>query len=116
MLKDEELPLPSAGLLELKRLEFQEWKKERESQIRMKELELQEKELSIQLQLKELEKTKEPAIPAGCEATTFNVSKHIRFVPLFQEKEVATYFLHIEKIAPVLSGLVMHRCCCSRVF
>ena len=116
MLKDEELPLPSAGLLELKCLEFQEWKKERESQIRMKELELQKKELSIQLQLKELEKTKEPAISAGCEATTFNVSKHIRFVHLFQEKEVDTYFLHFEKIAPVLSDLVMHGCCCSRVF
>ena len=46
------------------------------------------KELSIQLQLKELEKTKEPTTPVGHEATTFDVSKHIRFVPPFQEKEV----------------------------
>ena len=59
--EDEELPLPSTGLLELKHLEFQEQEKERESQLRMKELEIREKELSIQLRLKELEKTKEPA-------------------------------------------------------
>ena len=73
-----------------------------ESQIRMKELEIQEKELSIQLRLKELEKTKEPAIPAGCEATTFNINKHIKFVPPFQEKEVDTYLLHFENIATSL--------------
>ena len=54
----------------------------------MRELEIQEKELSIQLRLKELEKTKEPATPAGHKAATFDVSKHIRFVPPFQEKEV----------------------------
>ena len=83
--KDEGLPLPSTGLLELKRLEFQEREKERESQLRMKELEIREKELSIQLRLKELEKTKEPTTPVGHEATTFDVSKHIRFVPPFQE-------------------------------
>ena len=67
--EDEELPLLSTGLLELKYLEFQEQEKERESQLRMKELEIREKELSIQLRLKELEKTKEPATepatPAG---------------------------------------------------
>ena len=38
--EDEELPLPSTGLLELKHLEFQEREKERESQLRMKELEI----------------------------------------------------------------------------
>ena len=100
--KDKELPLPSTGLLELKLLEFQEREKERESQLRMKELEIQEKELSIQLRLKELEKTKEPATPAGHEAATFDVSKHIRLVPPFQEKKVDKYFLHFEKIATCL--------------
>ena len=41
--KDEELLLSSTGLSELKRLEFQEREKKRESQLRMKELEIQEK-------------------------------------------------------------------------
>ena len=100
--EDEELSLPSTGLLELKRLEFQEREKERETQLRMKELEIREKELSVQLRLKELEKTKEPITPIGHEATTFDVSKHIRFVPPFQEKEVDKYFLHFEKIATSL--------------
>ena len=100
--EDEELSLPSTGLLELKRLEFQEREKERETQLRMKELEIREKELSVQLRLKELEKTKEPTTSIGHEATTFDVSKHIRFVPPFQEKEVDKYFLHFEKIATSL--------------
>ena len=29
----------------------------------------------------------------------FDVTKHIRLVPLFQEKEVDKYFLHFEKVA-----------------
>ena len=70
----------------------------------VKELKICEKELSIQLRLKELEKTKEPAIPTERTTATgaFDVSKHIRFVPHFQEKEVDKYFLHFEKIATSL--------------
>ena len=49
-----------------------------------------------------MEKTKEPATPAGREAATFDVSKHIRLVPPFQEKKVDKYFLHFEKIATCL--------------
>ena len=30
---------------------------------------------------------------------TFVVTKHIRFVPPIQEKEVDKYFLHFEKVA-----------------
>ena len=73
---------PSTTLLELKRLEFQEREKERESQLRLKELEVREKELSIQLKLKELEKKREPATSTPVRTTsTFDVSKHIKFVP-----------------------------------
>ena len=32
----------------------------------------------------------------------FDISKQIRFVPPFQEKEVDKYFLHFEKIASSL--------------
>ena len=32
-----------------------------------------------------------------------DVTKHIRFVPPFQEKEVDKYFLHFEKVAEKLN-------------
>ena len=35
-------------------------------------------------------------------AAPFDASKHIRFVPPFQEKEVDKYFLHFEKVATSL--------------
>ena len=104
--KDEEQPLTSANLLELKRLEFQERERERErereSQLKLKELEIRKKELSIQLRLKELEKAKDPVTPTERTTAAFDVSKHIKFVPPFQEKEVDKYFLHFEKIATSL--------------
>ena len=34
--------------------------------------------------------------------THFDVTKHIRLVPPFQEKEVDKYFLHFEKVAEIL--------------
>ena len=71
--------------------------------MRLKELEIREKELSVQLKLKELEKEREPATPTPVRTvSTFDVSKHIKFVPPFQEKEVDKYFLHFEKIATSL--------------
>ena len=100
--EDEGLSVSSSGLLELKRLEFEEREKERASQLRLKEMELREKELNIQLRLKELEKNTEPTSPTKRPTATFDVSKHIRFVPPFQEKEVDKYFLHFEKIATSL--------------
>ena len=35
--------------------------------------------------------------------THFYVTKHIRLVPPFQEKEVDKYFLHFEKVAETLN-------------
>ena len=40
--------------------------------------------------------------PTGTSTPQFDISKHIRFVPSFQEKEVDKYFLHYEKIATSL--------------
>jgi len=82
--------------LELKRLEFQENERARESALRMKELEIKERELAMQLKLKEME------LSVATKTTTsassgFDISKHIRFVPPFQEHEVDKYFLHFEK-------------------
>jgi len=52
--------------------------------------------------LKELDKTKEPSAPTEHTSAALDVSKHIKFVPPFQEKEVDKYFLHFEKIATSL--------------
>ena len=90
-------------LLELKRLEFQEREHERENQVKLKELELKEKELAIQLKMRELE-SHSPMAPAmtSVKSPGFDVSKHIRLVPPFQEKEVDKYFIHFKKIATSL--------------
>ena len=69
--------------IQRERLEMEEKEKERQNNLRMKELEMQDKA-----------KTK----PLDFD-THFDVTKHIRLVPPFQEKEVDKYFLHFEKVA-----------------
>ena len=64
-------------------LEQAEKEKERQYNLRMKELEMQDKVKTKPLDL----------------GTHFDVTKHIRLVPPFQEKEVDKYFLHFEKVA-----------------
>ena len=103
VLEEESEPIvPSTAMLELKCLEFQEKERERKSQVRLKELEIHEKELSVQLILRELEREKELTPPALVRTVS---SKHIKFVPPFQEKEVHKYFLHFEKIATSVEWL-----------
>ena len=99
-------PMIDSSVVELKRLELQDRECEREAQVKLRELELREKELSLQFKLKELEKS--PAVPTSSlsgSAVPFDVSKQIRFVPPFQEKEVDKYFLHFEKVATSLMWL-----------
>ena len=62
---------------------LQEKEQERQYNLRMKELEMQDKAKPKPLDL----------------GTHFDVTKHIRLVPPFQEKEVDKYFLHFEKVA-----------------
>ena len=62
---------------------LQEKEQERQYNLRMKELEMQDKVRPKPLDL----------------GTHFDVTKHIRVVPPFQEKEVDKYFLHFEKVA-----------------
>ena len=62
---------------------LQEKEQERQYNLRMKELEMQDKVKAKPLDL----------------GTHFDVTKHIRLVPPFQEKEVDKYFLHFEKVA-----------------
>ena len=108
LVSDEELEATSdhavsENAVELKRLELADKEKERESQLKLKELEIHEKELNVQLRLKELGAPSRPSVtPRTVEPPQFDISKQIRFVPPFQEKEVDKYFLHFEKIATSL--------------
>ena len=72
--------------IEMEKLKFDTEEKERERQfnLRMKELEMQNMTVKRQ------------PLDSG---SHFDVTKHIRFVPPFQEKEVDKYFLHFEKVA-----------------
>ena len=82
---------------------MQDKEKERETQLKVKELELHEKELSVQLRLKELETpVSHSSVVRPASETKFNISKQINFVPPFQQREVGKYFLHFEKIATSL--------------
>ena len=56
----------------------------------------------MQLRVRELDSPPVVAPPRSASASQFDRSKHIRFVPPFQEKEVDKYFLHYEKIATSL--------------
>jgi len=90
--------------LELKKLEFQENERARENALRMKELELKERELAMKVKLKEMELAATPTVTKTAPSTSsgFDISKHICFVPPFQEHEVDKYFLHFEKVATSL--------------
>ena len=70
--------------IEKEKLKFENEEKERERQfkLRMKEIELHDK-------------SKPKSLPLDT-SKTFDVTKHIRLVPPFQEKEVDKYFLHFE--------------------
>ena len=65
----------------------------------MKELELKEKEIAMQLKLRKLEACPVHTPAPSVKSTGFDVNKHVRLVPLFQEDEVDKYFIHFKKIA-----------------
>ena len=69
--------------IQKEKLEQAEKEKKRQYNLRMKELEMQERVKPKPLDL----------------GTHFDVTKHTRLVPLFQEEEVDKYFLHFEKVA-----------------
>ena len=79
------------------RMEMEEREKEKERQI---QIEREKIKFDTELRMKELEMqnmtVKRQPLDSG---THFDVTKHIRLVPPFQEKEVDKYFLHFEKVA-----------------
>ena len=79
------------------RMEMEEREKEKERQI---QIEREKIKFDTELKMKELEMqnmtVKRQPLDSG---THFDVTKHIRLVPPFQEKKVGKYFLHFEKVA-----------------
>ena len=90
--------------LEIRRLEWQEKEKEQETQLCMEKLVIKEYEISEQLKAKELKLATATARPPSA-TKTFDVTRHVRFVPPFQEAKPDKYFLHFEKIATSLHWL-----------
>ena len=81
---------------ERERLEHEKLKLEAEERI-----EIEKEKLQFELKMKELElegKSKSKPLPLDS-GKSFDVTKHIRLVPPFQEKEVDNFFLHFEKVA-----------------
>ena len=75
--------------------EKHEWEKEKEEKER--EFKLKEQELELRkLELQAQANTHSPTVSSD---KKFDVAKHVRMVPPFQEREVDQYFLHFEKIA-----------------
>ena len=87
--------------------EEREKERERERQEREKERERErqerEKEREFQLRMREMEMQERANQPKQKIEYNFDVTKHIRLVPPFQEKEVDKYFLHFEKVAENLN-------------
>ncbi|KAJ8042213.1 hypothetical protein HOLleu_13218 [Holothuria leucospilota] len=94
--------------------EMQKVKEEREMQMQMQK-EKEEREMQMQMQrekearehefrLKQLElgviKGSDPKI--GLDTGVFNISKHVKFVPKFQEDNVEKFFNHFEKLGEQL--------------
>ena len=79
------------------RMEMEEREKEKERQM---QIEREKLKFDTELRMKELEMqnmmVKQQPLDSG---VYFDVTKHIRLVPPFQEKEVDRYFLHFEKVA-----------------
>ena len=98
--------------MQKEKLEMEEKEKEKERQIQRERLEMEEriqkekleqaekeKERQYNLRMKELEMQDNAKTKPLDLGTHFDVTKHIRLVPPFQEKEVDKYFLHFEKVA-----------------
>ena len=89
----------------IRQLEIQESEKERERERERerKEREERENEREFQLRMREIEMQERANQPKQKIEYNFDVTKHIRLVPPFQEKEVDKYFLHFEKVAENLN-------------
>ena len=89
--------------LEKERLEKQRELEERLAKEKLEQeerIEVEKEKLQYSLKMKELELSSKSMPPVSFDPSkVFDVTKHIRLVPPFQEKEVDKYFLHFEKVA-----------------
>ena len=82
-----------------KQREMEEREKEKHREM-LKEIEPEKERMHYDIKMKELELSSKSMPPVSFDPSkVFDVTKHIRLVPPFQEKEVDKYFLHFEKVA-----------------
>ena len=68
---------------------------------------MREKELALECKAKELELHNAKTRTVEISLVSFDVGKHIRFVPPFQESGMDKYFMHFEKVATSLNSQKM---------
>ncbi|KAJ8036057.1 hypothetical protein HOLleu_19922 [Holothuria leucospilota] len=97
------ITVPTDNTFKLKRLE-REMQKEKEEREMQMQKEKEEKAREHEFRLKQLElgviKGSDPKI--GLDTGGFDVSKHVKFVPKFQEDNVEKFFNHFEKLGEQL--------------
>ena len=82
-----------------KQREMEEREKEKHREM-LERVELEKEKMHYEIKMKELELSSKSLPPVSFDPSkVFDVTKHIRLVPPFQEKEVDKYFLHFEKVA-----------------
>ncbi|KAJ8042724.1 hypothetical protein HOLleu_09565 [Holothuria leucospilota] len=90
--------------IRLKEMEREREKEEREMQREKEEREMQREAREHEFRLKQLElgaiKGSDPKL--GLDTGGFDVSKHVKFVPKFQEDNVEKFFNHFEKLGEQL--------------
>ena len=83
--------------MQKERMEMEEWEKEKERQI---QIEREKIKFDTESRMKEVQMqnmtVKRQPLDSGAH---FDVTKHIRLVPPYQEKAVDKYLLHFEKVA-----------------
>ena len=102
-LEREKIELEKEKLERQERLEKEKLEREERLEIEKEKLrfenEEKERERLFQLRIKEIEFNEKSKSLSSDTSKIFDVTKHIRLVPPFQEKEVDKYFLHFEKVA-----------------
>ncbi|KAJ8032651.1 hypothetical protein HOLleu_26228 [Holothuria leucospilota] len=94
------ITVPTDNTFELKRLEM-----EMNKEVRLTEMEreMQKEKEEREMQMQREEKAREHEYPKiGLDTGGFDVSKHVKFVPKFQEDNVEKFFNHFEKLGEQL--------------
>ena len=91
------------GKREREEREREREEKEKREREKIREREERQKEREFQLRMREIEMQERANQPKQKIEYNFDVTKHIRVVRPFQEKEVDKYFLHVEKVVENLN-------------